>query len=198
MPNLTLTQLQALKAAILAETDPAFVALRQAGGTGQMAEFLNEPATPAHAVWRTDTPVADILDAINWSLYTPTGSVDDTALADALITGRRTAQLLAIQTKQMNLQSMLQGRDRLDCSKPSIRLGLRDAVTSVPAGSNGGTVNPGGGNGSTVLAACTRLARRAEKIYATVPASTGATTAFLLTYQGRVSDYDVVQATTQV
>jgi hypothetical protein len=36
--SITTTQLVTLKAAILAETNPAFVALRQAGATGQMAD----------------------------------------------------------------------------------------------------------------------------------------------------------------
>lgn len=194
MPNLTNAQLQTLKAAINAETDPEFVAYRDAGSTGLMAQWFNQPSSPEHRVWRTETPVADILDAINWSLYTPSAAVDDATLADSLVASRRTAQLLAIQTKQMNLQSMLQGRERLDCSKATIRSGLRDAVTAVPAGANGGAVNPGGGNGSTVLQACTRNALRGEKVFATASATTGATTAFLLTYQGPVSDFDMTLA----
>ena len=48
---LTPTQLPALKAAILAETDAAFVELRQAGATGAMAEFYSQPG--AFVVWKT-------------------------------------------------------------------------------------------------------------------------------------------------
>ncbi len=191
---MTPQQLQTLKSAILAETDAEFVGYRTAGSTGLMAEWFNALASPTHSVWRTEVPVANLLDAINWALYTPSSALDDATLADALITGRRTAQLLAIQTKQMNLQSMLQGRDWLDCSKATIRAGLRDAVTAVPAGVGGANVNPGGANGTTLLNACTRQATRGEKVFATASATTGAVTAFLLTFEGRISDSDVVQA----
>ena len=44
-------QLTTLKAAILAETDPAFVALRQAGAVGAMADFYNQPST--FVAWKT-------------------------------------------------------------------------------------------------------------------------------------------------
>lgn len=179
-------QLLTLKAAIAAETDAEFVGYRTAGSTGLMADWFNQATAPTHSVWRTEAPVANLLDAINWALYTPTDAIDSTVTY--------TNRLLAIQTKQMNLQSMLQGRDRIDCSKATLRLGLRDAVTAVPAGTGGANVNPGGGNGATVLAACTRTATRGEKVFATTSATTGATSAFIVTYEGRVTDADVVLA----
>ena len=49
---LTPTQLPALKAAILAETDAAFVEFRQAGAVGAMAEFYSQPG--AFVVWKTN------------------------------------------------------------------------------------------------------------------------------------------------
>ena len=48
---MTPEQLTTLKAAILAETDPAFVALRQAGAVGAMADFYNQPST--FVAWKT-------------------------------------------------------------------------------------------------------------------------------------------------
>lgn len=48
---LTTAQLQTLKAAILAETNPTFVGYRNAGETGLMANWLNELST--FVVWRT-------------------------------------------------------------------------------------------------------------------------------------------------
>lgn len=48
---MTPAQPQTLKTAILAETDPAFVALRNAGATGAMADFYNVAGT--FVVWRT-------------------------------------------------------------------------------------------------------------------------------------------------
>lgn len=182
----TNAQLLTLKAAIAAETDPEFVSYRTAGSTGLMADWFNQATSPAHTVWRTEAPVANLLDAINWALYTPADAIDATATF--------TNRLLAIQTKQMNLQSMVQGRDRVDCSKSTLRAGLRDAVVAVPAGAGGANVNPGGANGANVLNACTRTATRGEKVFATSSATTGATTAFILTYEGRVTDADVVLA----
>ena len=58
--------LQAFKAAILAETDPAFVIARNANEHGAMAAFYNGAANPAFTVWRSSTPVADVFNAITW------------------------------------------------------------------------------------------------------------------------------------
>lgn len=54
---LTTEQLAVLKAAILAETDAAFVAARTAGNNTLMAQFYAVAATPTFYVW--------------WSVYTP-------------------------------------------------------------------------------------------------------------------------------
>lgn len=51
--SLTTAQLQTLKAAILAETDPTFVTYRTNGQTGLMAAFFNVQASPAFYVWRS-------------------------------------------------------------------------------------------------------------------------------------------------
>lgn len=143
-------------------------------------------------VWRTDAPVQDIINAVDWSRYTPTDSALDTDTA--AIAAAKTNRLLAVQTKQMNLQLMLQGRDTLDCSKPSIRTGLRDCVVQVPTGASGAMTNPGGPNGGTVLTACIRKANRGESLFATIQATTGATTAYLLTFEGLVTLEDVREA----
>jgi hypothetical protein len=62
---LTTAQLQALKTAIAAETDPEFVASRTAGATGEMAAFYNVNANPAFYVWRSNYSVTDIAAAID-------------------------------------------------------------------------------------------------------------------------------------
>lgn len=59
---LTSAQLTTLKAAINAETDPAFVALRTAGSTGLMAEWYNVDST--FIVWKTRVSVEEVGDAI--------------------------------------------------------------------------------------------------------------------------------------
>lgn len=60
-------QLIVLKAAIAAETDPAFVQLRQEGGTGLMAEWFNVAASPAFVVWRTSVTQDEIMqNGFDW------------------------------------------------------------------------------------------------------------------------------------
>lgn len=61
--------LPALKAAILAETDPEFVVYRTNGQTPLMAFWLNLPATPAVKVWASnvDPQVSDM--ATPWTAY---------------------------------------------------------------------------------------------------------------------------------
>lgn len=63
---LTTAQLQTLRTAILAEVDPAFVTLRNEGGTGQMAEWFNQPSTVV--VWRTSVPKDEItMNGFDWT-----------------------------------------------------------------------------------------------------------------------------------
>lgn len=57
---LTAQQLPAMKAAIAAETDPAFVGYRTNGQTPLMAAFFNEAKSPAVTVWRTSVAQDEI------------------------------------------------------------------------------------------------------------------------------------------
>lgn len=68
------TQLQALKAAILAETDPTFVDYRTQGSTGLMAEWFN--GASSFTVWRSVTPATDIANAVTWANFTPADDSD--------------------------------------------------------------------------------------------------------------------------
>lgn len=196
MASLTTAQLTALRTAI--NGNGAWSSFPQTSdGHFALAQALNQPASPAFTVWRTEVPTTAIMDAIDFSKFTPTAALDDTALAVALTAQQRTAQLLAIQTKQMNLQMMTQGRTTLDASKPNIRGGLRDAVIQLPSGSGGAAVTAGGANAVNVLTACTRNATEAEKILAT-PSSgsdtTGGVTARVLGFEGALSGQDVEAA----
>ena len=181
---MTPAQLQAIKAAI--DADPVLSAKPlNSDGASDIATALNLLANPAVKVWRSEAPVADISDAINWAQYTPVDAIDSTAIY--------TNRLLSIQTKQMNLQMMLQGRESVNANKINIRAGLRDAVIAVPAGGSGGLVAPGGANGANVLNACVRDALRIEAILAGADATTGTVTAKLLGYEGAIA-YQVVEA----
>ena len=183
---LTLAQNAAIKADIAANIDLSVI---PAGSDGsfEIARLYNLPAAPAYMVWRTNALTKDIFDAIDWTKYTPADAPE--------ATGIYTARAMAIQTKQMNLQNILTGRDQLDTSKPSIRAGLRDAVIQLPAGANGANISAGGGNGATagvtVLTACTRAATRIEKLLSTSPPAagtvTGPVTAGLLGFEGVVT-----------
>lgn len=65
---LTPQQLPALKAAIAAETDPAFVEYRTNGDNGLMAAFYNEASNPAFVVWRTSVTQDEITqNGFDWA-----------------------------------------------------------------------------------------------------------------------------------
>jgi hypothetical protein len=75
--SLTNNQLQTLKTAINAETDPTFVSYRNSGATGAMAEWYNVEKSPAQKAWITLQPAADSDDAPDYSTF------------DALAAGKR-------------------------------------------------------------------------------------------------------------
>lgn len=64
---LTQAQLPALKAAILAETDPAFVEYRTAGAVGAMADFYN--ADSAFVVFKTTEQMDNVGKAVNYVAF---------------------------------------------------------------------------------------------------------------------------------
>lgn len=173
-----------VRADILANSDMNTIPL---GGDGDfaIAALYNAQATPAFSVWRTDASVKAIADAIDWSKYTPTDAADNTVTFSN--------RLLLIQTKQMNLQTMLTGRDYLDCSLANIRAGLRDAVIQLPSGAGGALVTSGGASGATVLNVCARNATRIEKLLAAATQTTGTVTASILTHQGAVTPDDIAR-----
>lgn len=189
--SLTNPQKTALKAAILA-AGGAIAAAFNAGESAQVADLCNAPTSPAVKVWRTDAPSGDILDAIDWTRYTPNTvpSGADTPAVAALFLNRA----MLIQTKQMNLQTMTR-RDVLDCSKAGTRNGLSDAVTNIPAGNNGNMVSAGGTSPDqwgNVAAACQRTATFAEAaLKAAQDATTNAQTAGRMLFEGQVSVQDI-------
>ena len=176
---LTPAQNALIKADILAQPDLQNLP-NNADGAYEIARLYNLPAAPAFQVWATNAKVNDISNAIQWGKYTPVDVPDGTALY--------TNRLLAIQTKQINLQSLLQGRTTVDASKANIREGLRDAVISLPAGAGGGAVAAGGASGVDVLTACLRNATRLEKLLSAGPAPTlGGITADIMGFEGTVT-----------
>jgi hypothetical protein len=177
---LTPAQYASLKADILASGDMNTQPMTSAGAAA-IAALYN--AASNQDVWRTDANVNAIYDAIDWTKFTPADAVDSTVTYSN--------RLLLIQTKQMNLQNMLQGRTTVDASRANLRAGLRDAVTNLPAGSSGAAISAGGAGGAAVLNALTRKATRFEKLFATQSAATGTVSANILVIEGVVSGDDI-------
>lgn len=189
---MTPAQYAALKADIAANADTNTLPMSSAG-TYAIQGLYN--AASSTDVWRTDASVSAIYDAIDWSKFTPIDAMPaaDSASGNAAI-HQFNGRLLVIQTKQMNMQMMTQGRTTVDASKANLRSGLRDAVTLLPAGSGGAPTSAGGAAGVTVLTALTRKATRFEKLFATQSATTGTVTANLLVLEGQLSIDDIQMA----
>ena len=183
---LTAAQKTTLKNAILA--DPVLNAFPNTddGNTSMCDLHLNQLASPAFKVWNPRTSPYDVIDAINLSAYTPNDAPDTSALF--------TNRALVIQTKQMNLQTMVIGREVVNFAKQNVRAGLRDAVIAIPAGVNGAAVNPGGANGAAVMQAGTRDALLIEKIFAAPSQATGGVSAAVMTFEGKIRPSDVSDA----
>ena len=133
--------------------------------------------------WRTEVPTKAVRAAITFSSYTPNDAADNTATF--------TNRALLAQTKQINLQIMLQGLETIDASLPQARADLRDAVIQLPTGAAGAMVSAGGVSGVNVLTACTRLATVAELLLAAASQgsdTTGTVTARVFGWQGALDD----------
>lgn len=151
---LTPSQIATLRAVVLAE--PTLDAARQNGDDYAIAAWCNSDASPAYKVWNTATATAIIYDAISWGNMTPGDAPDATVTY--------TNRALAAQAKQINLQTLLQGRESISTGKSSIRTGLQDALTDLPTGTAGALRS---GGWSAVKSAIQRNATNAEKVLAT-------------------------------
>ena len=125
--SFTSAQIAVLKAAIAAQTDPTFVANRQAGATNAMADFFNTPSTSV--VWRSTTSGDALRNAILWANMTPSQPPDGTAVW--------TNKALYSQAKQISLQTMVQGAQLVASGVAGIRAGLQDCLTALPTSSTG-------------------------------------------------------------
>jgi hypothetical protein len=189
---LTTAQIAVLKADILANPDLHSQPMSNLGSQ-EIARLYNMPSTTD--VWRPDASTSAIKDAIDWTKYTPQDAIPaiDAATGNGAI-HTFVARGELIQIKQNNLYAILVGLDTLDATKPTLRSGLRDATTALPAGVNGASVSAGGAAGVNVLNAMMRKATRFEKLFATSDSATGAVTAKLLVIEGAVSSDDIQTA----
>lgn len=115
-------QLTTLKAAILAETNPAFVQARNLGQTPLMTEFYNELASPAVKAW------ASVVDPQTTDEATPWVNFDSITLA-----GKRDSWIHAFM------------RYSRDYSKASIRKWITDVWGNATSGSNAEAILLGAG-----------------------------------------------------
>lgn len=183
--TLSPAQKATLKAAILA--DQSANAFYSVGDLSGLAGYYNALVSPAFYVYRTAVPTSEIFDAVIWANFTPSDAVPtDTSLNNDIFQSRQ----LACQTKQMNLQTMLTGREAIDGSKANIRAGLQDALTNIPSGANGATRAAGWvtlRDGVLV-----RLANGLEKLFATGGNGATAQTAATLVVEGGLSPAELV------
>jgi hypothetical protein len=86
---LTPTQTAIVKADILANSDMNAVAANT-DGSYVIKDLYNALASPDFLVWRTDVPVQDIFNAVDWTKYTPTDvpRIDDTPAQAVLYQNR--------------------------------------------------------------------------------------------------------------
>jgi hypothetical protein len=159
---MTPAQLSALATDIAANTATAL------GTTGQIKDLAHSEdnafavaawyslaAVPDYFVWGKDIPASLIFDAVMWANYTPADAADSTVLYQN--------RAMLIQTKQMNLQLLLQGRAVFDASKKNLRSGLNDATTNLPSGVLGASRS---GGWATILPFLSRKANSIEKLFA--------------------------------
>ena len=173
-------QLAILRTNVLANADT--LAAYNAGDLATLAALYNAAAVPAAPVWDRQVVVDPIHDGIDYTKYTPTDAADGTAIY--------TNRILAIQTKQMNLQNMMVGKVTLDATKATLRNGIKDATTAIPAGTGGANIHPGGASGTTVLTTLLRPtnATRFEKLFSSGTATTGVVVGELLTLEGPIHE----------
>lgn len=171
-----------LKAAILAETDPAFVALRQANETGQMAAFYNAAANPAFIAWRPSTPAVNVFNAITWKNFTPVDVPDGTLL----YSNRAEHALLC----QQNIMILLQGAQSVATGRPNVRALLSDALSTLYTAASGAAQSAGW---LAVKAVCYRGVTRGERLFCTGTGTAGTPGEFGA-FEGLVSNDDILGA----
>lgn len=149
------SRLATLRAAI--DADQALAALPNNPDANQsIADAFNANAAPDFTVWLSSVPVDVVLNQITFANMTPVDAPDGTQTW--------ANRSLAAQGKQLNLQNLILGRQSLPVGQSNFRAALQDALTGLPTGASGATIQA---NWAGVRTAIQRLATRAERLYAT-------------------------------
>lgn len=159
----------------LADADQTASALIAQGNDIGLADWMNAPTS--QYIWRQYTPADDVFDAIVWANLTPIDAPDGTALW--------TNRALLCQAKQINLQIMLQGKERIATAKATTRAGLSDAMLNVPSGASGATQSAGW---AAVKSVISRIGTRAEMALAPGAGTQGSPS--VPSFDGTISAYD--------
>lgn len=147
-------------------------------GAYLVAALLNLDAAPAFVVWRSDVPIDQLHDAVKWASLTP---VDAVPSSDAVAVAVWQARSLACQGKQFNLQMILQKPGGIiDASRSGIRTGLQDALTGLPSGVGGATVDAGWTGAGGVRLTLQRNASAFEKLFAAGTGTSGSPATMVL------------------
>lgn len=170
---MTPAQLATLKDWVINDTTAN--AFRNAGDAVGLKLYLNENSTKV--VWRSQTSTDVIRDAILWANMTPAAAPDSSALW--------TNRALYAQSKQIALQTIIQGRDYISSNDEGTRAGLQDCLTSLPTKNDGTNQNAGW---TATQATMQRFATRAEAVFATGTGTSGSPAD--LVFEGAVSDPD--------
>jgi hypothetical protein len=117
MAHLSAQQKTTLKAAILAEADPEFVAARNNGQTPLLVAWFNKPKVPAVKAWRANVQPAESDEATPWANFD--------AIAQA---GKRDSYLHAFM------------RYPRDYSKGAVRKWITDVWGNATVGSDAATI----------------------------------------------------------
>jgi hypothetical protein len=183
--SLTPTQKTALKTDYLADSALQTLFANSGNGAQAVCDVYNAAPAVAMSVWRTNVKREEIFGAITWSRYTPNDAPDVT------ITWGNRCMICALKEQILRTYMLL---TIIDMGNSGTRKGLVDCVTACPSGNAGAAQHPGGAGGSQVLPLSTRPATRIEKLLAGASATEGATTANVLTFEGKLQPADFDEA----
>jgi hypothetical protein len=135
---LTDAQYAQLKSAILADTDPAVVAARNARNDGEIARLYNLDAVPTVKAWLKHASRRQIFEAMNLNLF------------DSVVPGKRAAWEIMMQLSDIDF-GKTQYRNAIDdiwsaqnaAQRDAIYLALTESASKVEA-AYGGTNRVGG------------------------------------------------------
>lgn len=174
--NFTPAQIVAIKYAIANDSD--MPSNPDAGNNPYLVADLFNSIDANTYYWRINTDAPEVENSTEWAKFTPVDAADGTAL----FTNRN----LVCQSKQITLQTLLQGKTSVNSVKPNIREGFRVALTDIPSGVGGALVDAGW---SEVKVAMTRHGTRLEQLLAGV-SGTSAEPAYTV-YDGVISAQEV-------